>query len=88
MTRKGKSNTMKVIAAAVHEYALAAGIPIGQLIFDPAAEYAKVNVQDGTALAEIGREHVVRYRLGATDAELAEERSGCGRSPLTSLTRS
>ena len=73
MTRKGKSNTMKVIAAAVHEYAVAEGIPIGQLIFDPAAEYAEVNVQDGTALAEIGREHVVRYRLGATDAELAED---------------
>jgi len=73
MTRKGKSNTMKVIAAAVHEYSVAEGIAIGQLIFDPAAEYAKVNVQDGTALAEIGRDHVVRYRLGATDAELAEE---------------
>lgn len=73
MTRKGKSNTMKVIAAAVHEYAVAEDVPIGQLIFDPAAEYSKVNVQDGTALAEIGREHVVRYRLGATDHELAEE---------------
>lgn len=73
MTRKGKSNTMKVIAAAVHEYALAQSMPIGQLIFDPAAEYSKVNVQDGTALAEIGRDHVVRYRLGATDAELADE---------------
>ena len=60
---------------------------MGQLIFDPAAEYSKVNVQDGTALAEIGREHVVRYRLGATDAELAEE-EGCGRSRSTSSTRS
>lgn len=73
MTRKGKSNTMKVIAAAVHEYSRAQSIPIGQLIFDPAGEYANVNVQDGTALAEIGREHVTRYRLGATDAELAGE---------------
>jgi hypothetical protein len=70
MTRKGKSNTMKVIAAAVHEYARAKEIPIGQLIFDPAGEYANVNVQDGTALAEIGHEHVTRYRLGATDHEL------------------
>jgi hypothetical protein len=70
MTRKGKSNTMKVIAAAVHEYSQAKEIPIGQLIFDPAGEYANVNVQDGTALAEIGREHVTRFRLGATDAEL------------------
>jgi hypothetical protein len=73
MTRKGKSNTMKVIAAAVHEYAQAKGIPIGQLIFDPAGEYANVNVQDRTALAEIGREHVTRFRLGATDVELAAE---------------
>jgi len=73
MTRKGKSNTMKVIAAAVHEYAQAKDIPIGQLIFDPAGEYANVNVQDGTALAEIGREHVTRFRLGATDVELTAE---------------
>lgn len=73
MTRKGKSNTMKVIAAAVHEYGLAQSTPIGQLIFDPAGEYANVNVQDGTALAEIGRDHVTRYRLGATDAELETE---------------
>jgi hypothetical protein len=73
MTRKGKSNTMKVIAAAVHEYSHAQAMPIGQLIFDPAGEYANVNVQDGTALAEIGRESVTRYRLGATDTELADE---------------
>ena len=77
MTRKGKSNTMKVIAAAVHEYALAQSMPIGQLIFDPAGEYANVNVQDGTALAEIGRDHVTRYRLGATDAELEAEPGLC-----------
>ena len=75
MTRKGKSNTMKVIAAAVHEYAQAKGVRIGQLIFDPAGEYANVNVQDGTALAEIGEQHVTRYRLGATDTELATEPS-------------
>ena len=75
MTRKGKSNTMKVIAAAVHEYAQAKRARIGQLIFDPAGEYANVNVQDGTALAEIGEQHVTRYRLGATDAELATEPS-------------
>jgi len=73
MTRKGKSNTMKVIAAAVHEYGRTQSMPIGQLIFDPVGEYANVNVQDRTALAEIGREHVTRYRLGATDAELADE---------------
>jgi hypothetical protein len=74
MTRKGKSNTMKVIAAAVHEYAWANRMRIGQLIFDPAGEYANVNVQDGTALAQIGEQHVTRYRLGATDTELETER--------------
>jgi hypothetical protein len=70
MTRKGKSNTNKVIAAATYQYARENEMTIGQLIFDPAGEYANVNVQDGTALAQIG-DDVVRYRLGATDAELA-----------------
>jgi Helicase HerA, central domain len=74
MTRKGKSNTNKVIAATTHQYAREHGLTIGQLIFDPAAEYANVNTQDKTALAEIGPDHVVRYRLGATDAELAADR--------------
>lgn len=73
MTRKGKSNTVKVIAAATHQYARENRLPIGQLIFDPAGEYANVNAQDKTALAEIGPEHVVRYRLGATDHELAAD---------------
>ena len=72
MTRKGKSNTNKVMAAMTHQYATEQRMKIGQLIFDPAGEYANVNVQDGTALAQIGDEHVVRYRLGATDAELRE----------------
>lgn len=73
MTRKGKSNTVKVIACTTHQYARENGLTIGQLIFDPAGEYANVNEQDKTALAEIGPEHVVRYRLGATDEELATE---------------
>jgi hypothetical protein len=72
MTRKGKSNTNKVIAAATYQYAREHELTIGQLIFDPAGEYANVNVQDGTALAQIG-EDVVRYRLGATDEELARD---------------
>lgn len=71
MTRKGKSNTVKVIACTTHEYARENDLTIGQLIFDPAGEYANVNEQDKTALAEIGPEHVVRYRLGATADELA-----------------
>ncbi len=75
MTRKGKSNTNKVMAAMTHQYAKEQGLKIGQLIFDPASEYGSVNVQDGTALAHIGPEHVVRYRLGATDAELAVDGS-------------
>ena len=71
MTRKGKSNTNKVMAAMTHVYGKEQGLKIGQLIFDPASEYGNANVQDGTALAHIGPEHVVRYRLGATDEELA-----------------
>lgn len=70
MTRKGKSNTNKVIATATYQYARENELTIGQLIFDPAGEYANVNRQDGTALAQIG-DDVVRYRLGATDDELA-----------------
>ncbi|MGH2744563.1 MAG: helicase HerA domain-containing protein, partial [Thermoleophilaceae bacterium] len=70
MTRLGKSNTMKVIAAATFQFAQETGRTIGQLIFDPAAEYAEVNVQDQTALGAIGPEHVRRYRFGATAEEL------------------
>lgn len=70
MTRKGKSNTNKVIATMTHQYAKEQGLKIGQLIFDPAGEYGHANIQDGTALAHIGTEYVVRYRLGATDIEL------------------
>lgn len=70
MTRKGKSNTVKVIATTTYQYARENEMKIGQLIFDPAGEYANVNEQDKTALAEIGPEHVVRYKLGATQKEL------------------
>ncbi len=42
MTRLGKSNTMKTIATAVCGYAAETGQPIGQLLFDPAGEYANV----------------------------------------------
>ena len=73
MTRKGKSNTNKVLATTTYVYAMEHGMLIGQLIFDPAGEYANVNKQDRTALAEIGPEYVVRYRLGATDEELASD---------------
>lgn len=63
MTRLGKSNTMKTIATAVFQHAAETGQQIGQLLFDPAGEYANLNVQDETALSEIGDEFVIRYRL-------------------------
>ena len=70
MTRAGKSNTMKVIATAVHQYAHEAGVSVGQLIFDPTGEYAYPNKQDGTALFQISDEVRV-YRLGATEGDIA-----------------
>ncbi|MGH3008542.1 MAG: ATP-binding protein [Gaiellaceae bacterium] len=70
MTRAGKSNTMKVIATAVHEYAHRSGVRVGQLIFDPTGEYAYPNPQDGTALFQISNDVRV-YRLGATEADIA-----------------
>jgi hypothetical protein len=66
MTRLGKSNTMKTIATAVFKHAVENEQRIGQLLFDPAGEYANVNVQDQTAIAQIGPEHVVIYRYGET----------------------
>ena len=69
MTRMGKSNTMKTVAArvfAVSERRRAAGQPpIGQLILDPQGEYANPNTQDGTELAAIGVDHVVIYKFKA-----------------------
>jgi hypothetical protein len=69
MTRMGKSNTMKTVAArvfAVSERRRAAGMPpVGQLILDPQGEYANPNTQDGTELAAIGTDYVVIYEFGA-----------------------
>ncbi len=42
---------------------------IGQLLFDPAGEYANVNVQDQTALAQIGNEFVTIFRHGADSSQ-------------------
>jgi len=69
MTRLGKSNTMKTIATAVFQHACETNQTIGQLLFDPAGEYANVNVQDETAIAQIGDQYVTIFRLGATDDE-------------------
>jgi hypothetical protein len=71
MTRKGKSNTNKVLATMTAHHARERGIRIGQLIFDLAGEYANDNDQDKTSLAALGAEHVVRFRLGATESEMA-----------------
>lgn len=49
MTRKGKSNTMKIIAGAIENHKQ----DVGQLIFDPSGEYAYVNDQDECALGEL-----------------------------------
>lgn len=69
MTRLGKSNTMKIIATAVFQHAAQTDQRIGQLLFDPAGEYANVNVQDETALAELGPEYVTVFRYGASEDE-------------------
>lgn len=66
MTRTGKSNTMKTLAAAVFRRSQQTGEPIGQLLFDPHGEYANPNPQDaGMALADIGPAHVTIYQFGA-----------------------
>ena len=73
MTRMGKSNTMKTVAArvfAVSERARALGQDaIGQLIFDPQGEYANPNTQDGTQLAAIGPKYVLIYKFGADGSQ-------------------
>lgn len=70
MTRSGKSNTAKILVArtfiASEERRNVGKPPIGQLIFDPQGEYANDNVQDGSAIAAIGEDHVRIYRFGAT----------------------
>jgi len=62
---------MKTIATAVCEYAAATGQRIGQLLFDPTGEYANVNVQDQTALAQIGKKFVTIFRYGADGSQPA-----------------
>lgn len=69
MTRMGKSNTMKTVATQVAIWAAECNVKVGQLLFDPAGEYANTNTQDGTALAAIGTEHVRIYKYGASGSE-------------------
>ncbi len=69
MTRLGKSNTMKIIATAVFQYAIERGVKIGQLLFDPTGEYTYINQQDNTALSQLGNDYVSRFKYGKTEKE-------------------
>ncbi len=73
MTRSGKSNTAKIIIAktfvASEQRRRDGKSPIGQLIFDPQGEYANANVQDESAVAGLGAEHVRIYKFGADGGE-------------------
>jgi len=69
MTRMGKSNAMKTLATAIFDHSQRTGRKIGQLLFDPAGEYANINVQDQTALSQIGSEYVTIFRFGASEGE-------------------
>lgn len=74
MTRTGKSNTATIIIARTFiasQSRLKAGKgPIGQLIFDPQGEYANDNVQDGSAIAALGEEHVRIFKFGADGSKV------------------
>lgn len=73
MTRTGKSNTMKVLATNIFQHAVETDQEIGQLMFDPAGEYANVNQQDEeTALADIHEDVVTVYSWGGDDEENVE----------------
>jgi hypothetical protein len=76
MTRMGKSNTIKTLATAVFAHSQQINEPIGQLLFDPAGEYANVNVQDRTALAQLGQGNVAIYKYGLPANDTS------GREPL------
>lgn len=73
MTRTGKSNTMKMVSTTVFEYAVKNDKNIGQLLFDPAGEYANVNKQDDeTALSELHSDVVTVYSWGESKEENTE----------------
>lgn len=62
ITRGGKSNTIKTLVTAVYQFAAERQRSIGQIIFDPQGEYAKVNDQDKTGLRLLGDDdHVAIY---------------------------
>lgn len=69
-TRSGKSNTLKVIAAAMLEYNMSAPC-LGQLIIDTNGEYAHDNPQDGRCLRSRYPSACVVYSVNATPDDLA-----------------
>ncbi|MHA1250608.1 MAG: ATP-binding protein [Candidatus Helarchaeota archaeon] len=69
MTRLGKSNTMKIIATSVFQYSIENNEKIGQLLFDPAGEYAYINPQDKTALSQLGNEFVIIFKYGKESSD-------------------
>lgn len=73
MTRAGKSNTIKTLVTAVYQHAAHRNQRIGQIIFDPQGEYAKVNAQDGTGLRLLGDDQQVRIYTAAPSAGEPQE---------------
>ena len=67
MSRSGKSNAMKITAAAIYRLRESeSDFRIGQLIFDPNGEYAQDNPQDGPGLHRI-HEAVGLQRAGEVE---------------------
>ena len=65
MTRSGKSNTTKMIAAAIYKLRSEEGDQrVGQLIFDPNGEYANDNPQDQGCLRN------VQYEVAGTEGDV------------------
>jgi hypothetical protein len=58
---------MKILATAIFEHAEREDEDIGQLLFDPAGEYANPNEQDEMALRELSEEKTNIYQWGASD---------------------
>jgi len=81
MTRTGKSNTTKIIAKSVYDLRKPSAEyhspRIGQLIFDPNAEYANENVQDKGALKNVWKsisgvsvsDEVVTYGVSPVESD-------------------
>jgi hypothetical protein len=85
MTRTGKSNTVKTTAAAVRMAGDAAGVRVGQVIFDINGEYANANGQDdGSSIAEVFSDSTVRYR-GIETSGFEDLRNNFYESPAIGL---